>query len=628
MITRSDTPLKDSGMKNIKWPLVLIILNLVVVCWAMIRFMTLKYPIVGRDYSQFLPWILDSYLHFRINGLSIQWYTPSFGGGQPAYPNPQNVQFSIWTALTALIQPFQAVVISAIISIVMGGIATYYLLRRVFNLHWTSSILGMVFLAANGFMMQRLAVGHITFHAFPMITFLLVLLLDPSIPKAIACLIFSLVVALLVQQGSFFLIVIFGLSFLIVLPLTYIYRPAVVSLKRIFFILTFGGGITLLISLSKFSAVYSFMRFFPRQIADRYETTIFNSILGVFMQLLGTMNLVPIFKLIGANPSLLPEYIIDFSMAKEYGWWEFDMSLSPVVFGILIVGVFGLIRNAKIKVKASLSERKWIAWILLIAFTWLTIEFTLSKGLIYPLLQRLPILSSLHVNPRFAAAFMLPLVICAAFIYDGWITQWTNKKTISVFILLNILTLIPMSAFFILKRDLQDRNYNVSLSEMVYSTIRSGDPLTITGIVDNEDEMVALQLHESNLRPYEPVFGYDLENLHLEIHVGSIWDISDGYFNMTNPSSYVFPAINDTRAFERIPVSEREKLLVFASHRQADWKIPLYQKIADWVSGVSIGIVVALLATWGVGNLISILRSNKRKIENRNDDHTSDTFHA
>jgi hypothetical protein len=615
-------------MKNIKWPLVLLVLNLFAVCWAMIRFMTLKYPIVGHDYSQFLPWILDSYLHFRVNGLSIQWYTPSFGGGLPAYPNPQNVQFSMWTVLTALIHPFQAVILFAIVTIVLGGIATYYLLRRVFNLHWTSSLLGMVFLAANGFMMQRLAVGHITFHAFPMITILLVLLLDPSLPRVVASLFFSLTVALLVQQGGFFLIVIFGLSFLIVLPLAYIHRPAVVSWKRIVFILALGGGIALLISLSKFSAVYSFMRFFPRQIIDRYETSAVKGILGIFMQLLGTMNLVPIIKLIGANSNLLPEYIIDISKAKGYGWWEFDMSLSPVVFGILIIGLFGLFRNVKKQVKASLAERKWIAWILLILFTWLTIEFTLSKGLIYPLLQKLPILSSLHVNLRFAAAFILPLVFCAAFIYDGWITRWTNNKTMSVFIILNILTLIPLSVFFILKRDLQDRNYDAKLSEEVYSTIRSGDPLTVTGIVDSDDDMVALQLHESNLKPYEPVFGYYLENLHLEIHVGSIWETNEGYYNMTNPSGYVFPVINGTRTFERIPVSEREKLLAFASHKQADWKIPLYQQITDWVSGVSFGIVVVLLAIWGTGILISGLRSGKREIEKRNDDLTPDIFLA
>lgn len=371
---------------------------------------------------------------------------------------------------------------------------------------------------------------------------------------------------------------------------------------------------TLLISLSKISAVYSFMRFFPRQIADTYEASILNGILAIFMQLLGTMNLLPIFKLIGADPNQLQEYIIAISKANEFGWWEFDMSLSPAVFGILIIGMFGFLGKAKKKVKASLAERKWIAWVLFFFFTWLTIEFTLSKGLIYPLLQKLPIMSSLHVNLRFAAAFILPLVLLAAFIYDGWISRWTKNETISIFLMLNILTLSSMNSFFMIKSDLQDRVYDATLSEKVYSIIRLGDPMTITGIVDSEDEMVALQLHESNLKPYEPVFGYDLENFHLEIHSGSIWDISDGYYNMTNPSSYVFPGNNDTRAFERIPISEKDKLEVFASHKQPGWKIPIYQRISDWVSGVSFVIVIAMLAVWGVGNLFSGLCSRKREI--------------
>src|SRR5262245_35216013 len=53
------------------------------------------YPIIGHDYTYFISRTLDSYLHYRINGLSIQWYTPSFGGGLPSYANPQQMQFSL-----------------------------------------------------------------------------------------------------------------------------------------------------------------------------------------------------------------------------------------------------------------------------------------------------------------------------------------------------------------------------------------------------------------------------------------------------------------------------------------------------------------------------------------------------
>ncbi len=34
-------------------------------------------PLVGHDYRYFIPRMLDTELHFRINGLQMQWYSTS-----------------------------------------------------------------------------------------------------------------------------------------------------------------------------------------------------------------------------------------------------------------------------------------------------------------------------------------------------------------------------------------------------------------------------------------------------------------------------------------------------------------------------------------------------------------------
>ena len=593
-------------MKIKHWPIILLILNLALVCGVMIRFLTIRYPLVGADYRLALPALLDNAIHFRINGLSIQWYTPSFGGGLPVFPNPNSVLFSLWTALTLLVQPFQAVILAAIFYIGVGGITACYFLRRILKLNWSASILGAVFFSANGFMMERLAVGHLSYQAFPLLAVFLALLLDPSLPVIISGLIFSLLVALLVQQAGYFLIVVFGLSLLIIFPLLYIYRPEVVSWKRIAAIIGLGGGVALVLSLSKLSAVAAFSRFFPRQAADHYPASLPEGLLGIVMQLLGTMNLAPLIKLIGGHAADLQAYMIAVSGASQYGYWEFDMSMSPVVFGIIVAGLYQFIRKPGERARWFNRDRKWLAWILLVLFAWLTIEFTLTKGLVYPLLQKLPILSSLHVNVRFAAAFILPLAIIAAVIYDKWSSHWLDRKAWMVFLVVDVLTLLPLSIYLLIKVDLQGRLYDVTRSQEIYNLIRSGDPLTITGIISAVDNTDALLVHESNLEPYEPIFGYYLENFHPEIHAGSIWEVDNGFFNMTNPSGYVFPEINGSRAFERIPVSEKSELLVFASHRQPDWKIPLYQRVLDWVSGMSFVAVMAFLVYYGIRKLIKL----------------------
>lgn len=120
----------------------------------------------------------------------------------------------------------------------------------------------------------------------------------------------------------------------------------------------------------------------------------------------------------------------------------------------------------------------------------------------------------------------------------------------------------------------------------------------VTAISDKESNTQALQKGLSNLNLYDPIFGYSLENFHPEIKAGSIWDVSDGYFNMTNPSGYVFPESNNTRPFERIRVQDREKLVAFADHYQPEWEIPVYQKVCNWISALTLAFVALFLGVY------------------------------
>jgi hypothetical protein len=73
-------------------------------------------------------------------------------------------------------------------------------------------------------------------------------------------------------------------------------------------------------------------------------------------------------------------------------------------------------------------------------------------------------------------------------------------------------------------------------------------------------------------------------NRYLVLHAGSVYDISDGYFNIINPTGYVFPEVNQTKAHERIPVTEKAQFLDFINRRQPDWKLPLIQQVLDWTA--------------------------------------------
>jgi hypothetical protein len=571
---------------------VLILANLLIINGFVIYYLNVTYPFAGHDYNLAIPSLLDTALHFRLNGLAIQWFTPSFGGGIPAFPNPNNMQFSLPAFLSVFLFPWQAVILSVIIYISTGFIACEYFLRHTLKLNWTSSVLGAVFFSANGFIIDRVVVGHLGYHIFPILPIFLILLLDESLSPFIAATVMGLISALLIQSAGYFIIIVFALSILIILPIVYIYNPSFFKWKRWLIIISSGGIIGLIISASKLAAVYSFMRFFPRTLADHYPTTIPLGIFGLFLQLLGTMNLAPLFQIAGLNPDTIKNYILTATRA-DYGYWEMDMSLSPIVFILLAIGADKFFHHPKKYFGKLLDRHRIIAVIFLVLFLWLAMEFTLAQGAIYPLLQHLPILSSLHVNIRFAAAFIFPLAFVAALIYN----RLSNSRyPFYIFIAVNILTLLPLGAYFLFRSDLFYRYYDIRTAQKYYSEMQSGTALDVTSIGTENDNTQALLDHSSNLNLYEPAFGYRLEYFHPEVTPGSIWNISEGYYNMTDPTGYVYPEVNGNRPFERFHVADIDTMTLFAQHVQPAWNIPIYQRVLDWLSGAAFIIASAYLA--------------------------------
>jgi hypothetical protein len=79
------------------------------------------------------------------------------------------------------------------------------------------------------------------------------------------------------------------------------------------------------------------------------------------------------------------------------------------------------------------------------------------------------------------------------------------------------------------------------------------------------------------------------------VHAGSIFDVDNGNYNFTNPSSLVFPEVNHANLFERIPVTDTNKLLDFTQRRQSEWNLPLIQIILNWVSGITALLVTLII---------------------------------
>jgi hypothetical protein len=593
-------------MKKNFWVILLCALNILAIGVFIIWYLNRSYPIIGHDYRLFMPYMLDSYLHQKINGLTIQWYTPSFVGGRPVFPNPQDLEFSLPQFLLWVVNPWIAILASIVVFITIGFIATYYFLKKIVRLGSFASILGAVFFIANGFYIEHMAAGHVTYQAFPLFAVIAIIFTHPRLPTWLGGLLLSLVVTILLYSGihniPFFL-----LTAILFFPILYLTRPSLLNWKRFFSIALWGGIATLLICGSKLSAVIYFMRFFPRFAQDNYTTNLLTGTVGMVRQLLGTMTLAPIYRVVNF---VLPsestyQSVVDMSIATGtvYGYWELDASLSPALLLLLAGGAIAFLFR-KPNLKVPIDKKRLIAIACLILAVWVVIEFTLAKGIIYPLVRDMPVFSSLRVNIRYICAFIFPLAFIGAVIFDNWTKNWKSKARLwVVFLLLDgfalgaLLTyhMIPMEYAVVSGYEINQCDYRPILA--TYDQIRyEGATFPIKNIVPKADPWMVFQDNATNLiDPYNTYFKGVTDKL--TVHAGSVYDVENGYYNITDPTGYLFPEVNHSTRFERIPVTEKDQFLDFINRRDPKWNLPVIQQILDWVSLISF---LAVLLTLGL----------------------------
>jgi len=577
-------------------PILYFVANLIIVNIIMLGVLNLRYPLVGHDYTLTIPSMLDTVLHFRLNGPSIQWFTPTFGGGIPAFPDPNNGQFSLVILLAMFLPPWTAIMVSIVLYVSAGFIASNYFFRRILKLDWPASLLGASFFSANGFVITRMAAGQLGYSTFTLLPVFLIIMFNQNLPVGIAVALTGLLLAMYIHSAGYFIIIIFCLSAIILFPMLFLYQPELLNWKRLISILGVGGVIGIVISVSKLTATYSFMRYFPRSIADNYPTSFLAGFLGILFQLLGTQSLVPLFILGGLDPSTYPDYSRGVT-GTNYGMWELDSSITPVIFIILLVCLIKFIHNPRKYTNLLTNNQQKIALFLLALSTYLVIEFILAKGFIYPALRHLPILSSLRGNVRFTGAFIFPLAFLAATVYQHWSKAWDRKKILSTFLLVNLCTVIPLGSYFLFDQDMYWMFYDIAQPQKIYNEIQAGKSFDITIIGAPPGKNTgALLYRTSNLNVYAPIFGFQYEYYHPQVKSGSIWDISDGYYNMTDPTGFVYPDLNHNKPFDRFRVADKTTMELFAKHIQPNWKIPTYQKVLDWVSGIAFFLALSYIA--------------------------------
>lgn len=585
----------------------LFVLALLVANIAILGFFFFRYPIgtapwVGHDYRFFIPALIDNYLFQKVNGLAVHWYTPSFAGGLPVYPNPQDIQFSLPQLFTWLVNPWQAIRLSIAFYVVVGLTSTAYFLHRYLGLSAFASLLGGVFFSASGFYVEQMAVGVVTFQTFPLIALILLILFSRRLSARAGGLLLALLSALLIYSGSFFIILIFIFSILLSLPIIYLIAPASFNWRHLLSTVLWGLGLSLLTCGSKFFAIYSLMQFAPRLADDQYTVNALTGLAGMVYQLLGSMTIIPLQAWLEGSTVWLAAPKFAAALARitgtNYGMWEMDISLSPALLLLLIGGLFTRLFDKRIKT-APFDKKRWIAVAGLVFLVWLVVEFSLAKGLLYPALHQLPVLRSLRANVRFPSAFIFPLAMTGAAIFHQWTQRWKSQTGWLVgFLLLNGLALISLNVYNQIPAvDLQKRLFNISEVEPVFAEIRkAGVTFPVTTVIPNANGWKVFERNATNLiDPYDPLFKGRSKQFAQAVHAGPVSDIRNGCYNLINPTGYVYPAANGTQPYSLIEVTDQANFQNFINRRQVNWKLPFAQRLFNWITAITLMIEIPVL---------------------------------
>jgi hypothetical protein len=367
-------------------------------------------------------------------------------------------------------------------------------------------------------------------------------------------------------------------------------KPALLNWKKMLSIALLGGVLAILLCGSKVYAVYSFMQIFPRLEQDNYTTTLWTGLVSMIRQLLGTMVLAPFYQLVNGPHSI--GFITDLvkSSGSGYDYWELDASLSPALLILLAGGALVFLIH-KPDLKAPVNKKRLIAEVCLILAIWLVIEFNLTKGIIYPMIRNLPGLSSLRGNVRYICAFIFPLAVVGAVIFDNWTKNWKSKTSVLiVFLLLDGIALGSLLAY----RSVPTQNlmyvcdYRPILD--TYNKIRyQGETFPVKYVIPNADPWSVFEENATNLiDPFNVQFNPLKGGFGPALHAGSVYTIDNGYYNLIDPTGYLFPQSNGSSLYERIPVTEKSQFLDFINRRQPNWKIPRRQKVLNWTALITL----------------------------------------
>ena len=535
------------------------------------------FPAVGHDYHSFFSELLEGKWQFHHFGLAIPRYALHLCGGSVLYGNPQDMYYSLAQLLALVLGPWPAIQLAVLVSMVAGYVGWYRVGRALLGLPtpW-SHVLALVVLS-NGFYFAHVAAGHVTFHAFALLGWFFLLLFERTTLPLRALVVsrasaFALLCAYVLYSGNWIVLLYLAMGFCLVLPLDiYLSEFRRDRLVQLAVRCAIFGAAALAIMGSKLVAIYSFMRFFPRESPIMAQDPTFSALWYIAKALWG----------IPQSGQLLA------TMAPSYVH-EKTVLISPVTWIGLVIGLVLLVRSIR---KSTGKQRVSVLVFAAVyggAVLLAMIQLVRGYGWVAEAFHRLPVGASQRASSRYL--YLLSLVLSLAGVWSLAKAMANLKRTWNILGMV-VASLATVAAFVF--------GYGGMMSEFGFWPNANdhrelwwkfNPSIPVTRVVEGTDFVAG-----TGRTCYEPVLNAAGDPFSV-LHTGPVSDQDSGFFDLMNPACYQYPNENHCKPGDRISIGDGDNLRRFTTGLPVTWEVSRAQQVADLVSAFSL--VVLTLAPW------------------------------
>ena len=573
-----------------------------------------KHGCLGHDYSYFLPVLLDCYFWYQTNGLlEIPWVTPSFCGGSLNYANVQSCFYTLPQLFTIFTDPLMSVRLTVFLFAALGLLGFYLLLRKAFFFSRSVSLLGASLFLFNGFYVHRMLIGHFGDYSFMLLPFICFVLLRPLPGKRNArfqrllfdCLMGGMLLAYMVQSG-------FGPYLIPVIMTTVligIIHGILYGRLSDFWIRWAGASfVSILLCLSKLMAIYYLMNNFPR---SAYNLPGARNFFDATWLMLKSLFISPAF-----DPNRI-ELLTNLQWHLERHEWEYSVTFVPLF--LLLLGIWNIYPKTKKGISCWFNSSQWLQIGALGMLLIIPVAVNTYSPAWTVFLKQIPLIKSSSSLIRWFVIYIPIVILLSILVVEK--TAFLHKHKLSIAII-GMIAVVATNA--LTERDFyHSQNYDPGGIIKTYNLVKEGlwvPEIKNIGVYLNKNGQTTMPLFRNDMLIhgasqclcYEALFGYRLEDFPIKtLHPGPALEENEGVLNIKNPSCYVWPEANNCEPGDHFTVEQKESAKAFLNYRPFPFKMPILQRIANWVNGLSLIAVLFFLTLHGARVVIAFSRKKK-----------------